>query len=69
MRPAVINQSNALALDEFRRFRHLVRNIYTMNLVPDRMAGLMTVLPHLWPALRAELLAFADFLEVLAQAN
>lgn len=69
VRPAVINQSNALALDEFRRFRHLVRNIYTMNLVPDRMAGLMTVLPRLWPALRAELLAFADFLEALAQAN
>jgi len=69
VRPAVINQSNALALDEFRRFRHLVRNVYTMNLVPDRMAGLMTMLPDLWPTLRAELLAFADFLEALAQAD
>jgi hypothetical protein len=69
VRPAVINQNNALTLDEFRRFRHLVRNVYTMNLVPDRMAGLMTALPDLWPALRAELLAFADFLEALAQAD
>ena len=69
VRPAVINQNNALALDEFRRFRHLVRNVYTMNLVPDRMAGLMTMLPNLWPTLRAELLAFADFLEALAQAD
>jgi hypothetical protein len=69
VRPAVINQNNALALDEFRRFRHLVRNIYTMNLVPDRMSGLMTALPDLWPTLRAELLAFADFLEALAQAD
>ena len=69
VRPAVIDQNNALALDEFRRFRHLVRNVYTMNLVPDRMAGLMTMLPNLWPTLRAELLAFADFLEALAQAD
>ena len=69
VRPAVINQNNALTLDEFRRFRHLVRNVYTMNLVPERMAGLMTALPDLWPTLRAELLAFADFLEALAQAD
>ena len=69
IRPAVISSDSALALDEFRRFRHLVRNVYTMNLVPERMSGLMTTLPDLWPALRAELLAFADFLEVLAQAD
>ena len=69
IRPAVISSDSALTLDEFRRFRHLVRNVYTMNLVPERMSGLMTTLPDLWPALRAELLAFADFLEVLAQAD
>jgi hypothetical protein len=68
-RPAVIGQDNALALDEFRRFRHLVRNVYTMNLAPDKMAGLMSALPGLWPRLRAELLAFADFLEDLARAT
>jgi hypothetical protein len=34
-------------LDEFLRFRHLVRNVYTMNLVPDKMAGLMSALPGL----------------------
>jgi hypothetical protein len=56
-------------LDEFRRFRHLVRNAYTMSLVPEKMAGLMSALPGLWPTLRAELLAFADFLEALAQAK
>jgi hypothetical protein len=59
VRPAVIAQDNALALDEFRRFRHLVRNVYT----------LMLALPELWPGLRAELLAFAEFLEELAQAS
>lgn len=69
VRPAVISQDSALVLDEFRRFRHLVRNVYTMNLVPDKMAGLMSALPRLWSRLRAELLAFADFLEDLAQAS
>jgi len=69
VRPAVIGQDNAQALDEFRRFRHLVRNVYTMNLLPDRMAGLMSAIPGLWSGLRAELLAFADFLEELAQVN
>lgn len=69
VRPAVIGQDSALALDEFRRFRHLVRSVYTTNLVPDKMAGLMSTLPGLWPKLRTELLAFADFLEELARAS
>lgn len=69
MRPAVIGQDSVLNLDEFRRFRHLVHNVYTMNLVPDKMAGLISVLPGLWSRLHAELLAFADFVEDLAQAS
>ncbi|NOX63200.1 MAG: antitoxin [Chloroflexi bacterium] len=63
VRPAVIGQSSMQALDELRRFRHLVRNVYTTNLSPDRMANLISSLPKLWPRLRAELLAFAEFLE------
>jgi hypothetical protein len=69
VRPAVVDQDSALALDEFRRFRHLVRNAYTMNLVPDKMAGLLATLPELWSQVRAELLAFADFLEQLAHVD
>lgn len=65
VRPAVISQEVATPLDEFRRFRHLVRNVYTTNLMPEKMENLMEVLPQLWPQLRAELLAFANYLEVL----
>ena len=65
VRPAVISQENAIIIDEFRRFRHLVRNVYTINLMPEKMAGLMEALPELWPKLRAELLAFADYLDAL----
>jgi hypothetical protein len=68
-RPAVLSQDNALTLDEFRRFRHLVRNVYTRSLAPGKMVALMAALPEFWPTLRAELLAFADFLEALDQAS
>ena len=69
VRPAVISRDCALALDEFRRFRHLVRSVYTMSLVPEKMAGLVSTLPGLWSTVRAELLAFAEFLEELARAS
>jgi hypothetical protein len=65
VRPAVIGDKTAKRLDELRRFRHLVRNVYTVNLGPEKMAALMSGLPALWSRLRSELLAFADFLEQL----
>lgn len=64
-RPAVISLNSAHELDEFRRFRHVVRNVYAENLIPEKMENLLTVLPNVWQQLRAELLAFADFLEIL----
>jgi hypothetical protein len=65
IRPGVISQESAVAIDEFRRFRHLIRNVYTINLAPEKMEGLMEALPELWSKLRAELLAFADYLDAL----
>lgn len=67
IRPGVISQDHVEKLDEFRRFRHLVRNVYTINLVPDRMRKLISKLPDLWPKLRSELVAFADFTNDLAE--
>jgi hypothetical protein len=68
VRPALISEESARGLDEFRRFRHLVRNVYTTSLVPDKLAGLMESLPVLWNKLKEELLAFADFLQEMAIA-
>lgn len=65
-RPAVISRDTAEDLDEYRRFRHLVRNIYATNLVPGKLQGLVDRLPGLWSRLRAELAAFALFLEQIA---
>ena len=63
VRPAVISPDLATDLDEYRRFRHLVRNVYATNLVPAKMQRLVERLPAVWSRLRAELIAFASFLE------
>ncbi len=64
-RPSVISGESAKALDEYRRFRHLVRNVYTLNLVPERMERLTQELPRVWATVRREMLAFAEFLEAI----
>ncbi len=35
VRPAVIDDKTSIFLDEYRKFRHLARNIYTFNIIPD----------------------------------
>lgn len=62
-RPAVISTGSFSSLDELRRFRHLVRNVYTFNLVPEKVEPIVSDLPELWSKVQAEILAFADFLE------
>ena len=68
-RPAVIGRKSFLYLDELRRFRHLVRNVYTMNLSAVKMEPLIVGLFDNWTQLRSELLAFSEFLEMLAEAD
>ena len=63
VRPAVIGEQSARILDEFRRFRHLVRTVYTINFDPEKIGALVSPLSGLQSQLKAELLAFADFLE------
>lgn len=69
VRPAVIRSETAAALDDFRKFRHVVRNVYTANLDPARMQDLLEALPALWKQLKAELTAFAEFLDQLSLAD
>jgi hypothetical protein len=61
-RPAVISEASTAGLEVYRRFRHLVRNVYATDLVPERMAPVVDTLPKVWVQLQAELLAFAGFL-------
>lgn len=67
VRPAVFSAERAAALDDLRRFRHLVRHVYATQLDRERMTPLLEALPTLWREVRADLLAFADFLDDLAR--
>ena len=59
--PTVISSDSISALGEFRRSRGFVRNVYTMNLVPEKLARLMDQLPTIWQTGKEELAIFADF--------
>ncbi len=63
LRPAVIGIQTRKSLDEYRGFRHVVRNIYAFNLRPSRLDELVSDAPDCLASLTADLLAFADFLE------
>lgn len=62
-RPAVISEEICKQLDDYRRFRHLVRNVYAINLRSDRLSKLVKQLADIWKQTRAELGAFAEFLQ------
>lgn len=66
-RPPAISPDTAMALDEYRRFRHVVRNVYAFELDPDRVGELVTDLRPAFARIRGELEAFAAFLDSLAQ--
>jgi len=66
LRPAVIAAKTRKSLDEYRGFRHIVRNVYTFNLRPARLQELVNAAPDCLANLTADLLAFADFLEKTA---
>lgn len=63
VRPAVISDSVRLGLDEYRGFRHVVRNVYTYKFDSARIDKLTEKATPLFTRLRAELQAFADFLD------
>lgn len=65
VRPPVISQETRYCLDEYRGFRHIVRNLYTFLLRPERLQELAGRLPACYEAVRRDLEAFIGFLEEL----
>lgn len=63
IRPAVISTEVGAKPDEYRGFRHVVRNVYAYKFDPDKLEKLVRSVPDLFVQLEAELLAFASFLE------
>ncbi len=69
LRPPVIDRSTATKLDEYRRFRHRVRNAYASMLDPRLMQAIVETLRETARALHQDLEAFCDFLEAAARAG
>jgi hypothetical protein len=65
VRPAVLSTDTGRRLNQYRKFRHRVRNIYTTHLDAARIGHLVDSLPQTWQQARTELLAFVEFLERL----
>jgi hypothetical protein len=63
VRPAVISKSVCKQLDEYRGFRHIVRNVYAYHLNPLKLEKLVKESAGMFAQLAAELSAFIAFLE------
>jgi predicted nucleotidyltransferase len=61
-RPPVISQHTRNLLDDYCAFRHVVRNIYTFNLRPDRLQPLVETLPDTFNALKRDCDEFCHYL-------
>jgi hypothetical protein len=69
VRPAAISNATRQVLDEYRGFRHIVRNVYTFRFDPTKMQRLVENAPAALAQAQAELLAFASFVEQQAGSN
>lgn len=67
LRPQVLTQDSIKALEEYLAFRHVVRNIYAFQFNPERIERLVTGLSAVFLKIRADLEAFARFIEQLAK--
>jgi hypothetical protein len=68
-RPAVIQASTRMALEAFLGFRHIVRNLYTWNFEPQKVATLIEQLPTTIDALESDFENFARFLDAAGHAD
>lgn len=62
IRPAVISSKVKDQLEEYRGFRHIVRNVYAYHFNPEKIENLVAGLTLLFSKFDAELKSFADFL-------
>lgn len=63
VRPAVISDKTRRQLDNYRGFRHVVRNVYTYHISPDKMKPLAKGIRLAFKQVEKELTAFSRFIE------
>jgi hypothetical protein len=66
IRPPVVSAGTRTCLEEYRSFRHIVRNVYTFNLRPARLRELVAGLAPCQALVENDLRAFAGLLDELA---
>jgi hypothetical protein len=62
VRPAVISEAMRDRLNDYRRFRHIVRHTYTFQFDPDRIHLFIELLAPSFEQIRVELMAFIQFI-------
>ncbi len=65
VRPAVISSQLKESLEDYRGFRHVVRNVYTYHLKPEKLKILVDNLAGTFKLASDELTVFGDFLKRL----
>lgn len=68
IRPPVLTEKTIADLDEYRRFRHVVRHVYAFEFDPPRIYALAHKLRPTWEQVRTDLSTFASFLEDLSRS-
>lgn len=63
VRPAVISEKTRKRLDNYRGFRHVVRNVYSYHISPDKMEPLAKGIRLTFKQVEKELTAFSRFIE------
>jgi len=63
LRPSVIEANTASQLDEYLRFRHVVRNVYSFHIHPQRVVQLVDAMRPLFQEVAEQLKQFAQLLE------
>lgn len=69
IRPAVISEETMTALDRYRTFRHLARNIYTFNLDTEKLQILVGNLTETVEKVCDDISTFLDFLKKSGKLN
>jgi hypothetical protein len=67
VRPPVIKDETRVLLDEYRKFRHLVRNIYTFNIIPQKVMKLARDITKVFNALTKDIKEFLNIIEKISR--
>ena len=63
LRPPVLSEEAVQTLDEFLRFRHVVRNVYAFRFDPERVKRLVDIMQPTLEQIQTERMEFVSFLE------